>query len=1839
MKLYFLALLVLSCLAFENRLENNHGKWLEVMENRLVNLKEMNPIDHFHQILGDIHVLMSAFKTYRSEKKGLDSFGYPLVYDSKLTPKYHIYNSDFDHRIQDVLIDGSTVVIRTSHPAHLLQWKLKKGYIFSTAMDFTQSEDEVFLGSKDFLLTEKPKQIGKNIILLENVISLEFGELWSTADIYTNMQHYDYVTSNGSTISRPAPQIVNIYDVYDPTETSNHKSSSQIRQVDETEFFSSIINNIVQTIVSVAEAVQQSTAKTGSELSLNYNQETGKATNSIPIAKLSASGNIAEANSTRNGATGDRSVSVFVGLSIDCTNCWLKATIRTETSFKITSGLTPTFSTKIFFTDLRINTEWELRVGGGLKASAEVPIAGFTSAPASVSVSGKSTSFSLAAGFFVIFEASVEANFVFQFDGKFTLDGWVEFGLRGTSPFFDSSVALKDTEWGAKFKEVEVIFTLALRIGGKLKAEIYNFGIEGFIGGSATAQFALDLECTYKFKGTEENKLKAYAELGVTLPNFVKIALELGALKKEWVFIEYEIKALQGCLFENPKAKPVGTLPIPDCTGVFEGHIYDFNSLKRAQDSPYSITSGNWKYDFNICDKLTSTRCDGNPVGICQGSTQSTTENFDVGKPSTAFVGNSPVSFTVKYENGDACGNKNRAGDIIIECDRSASTPTIVSVEEPKPCEYAIKMKSQLACPSACLVHVGKQPFDFNPLKNNYPTFEKNGFKYTVAFCEQVVNNNCGSETGICQESSDGRKLSLGRPTNYVKAGYGEFIVEYFGGDSAGCSGNRESKVIYKCNSAATTPFISNVEEPAPCKYEIHVQTNIACVATCKYIDQQFLADFNSLALTDKLYSKDSVGYKYEFNICAPATGTKCSKNGVCQTDSHGNNYNLGNTITPIVRLSEDKYKLTLEGGDMCGDKTRKTDLVFKCGSVPKPVIREIKEPKTCEYEINIETESACRAKFEGYQIKTKDFIDDVHFINVGSWEILPETDMYRVQMEVTKIKNVGSDDIFEILIYGTNIELTYLGFDEYTPIDGSLYYYDYYYFDVEGAIFIDIDASIVDGIEYIYFEFNADPEPEIYSLLYQYEFVVPYSNVQTSYIADNILYSFTIDARSERIYYYCVADEGNPHTFIATIDGIDLTEGLLDGKSEYGIAHIPNFDTDTFIFLDIYASGFEVIENLSCFIHPLIYAYGPVEPVSYLSGIIYQFQVNPAVSELHLTTDGSEDIELFMLVDPIGIYESSPVLVGKDITFYYETNNRTDYVFARVNGPSAKFDVVGIVELVEDDGKSNSIRTNDEGTLIDLNYLYRYNISNDFDVNSLLHIEIVTDKSQFVSIVLKNVNYTSFCNNTIDTGFCEAYIPYSVVMENILSDNTFEFTIEFINPPASVVFEILIFISEVTVITDTNVSGFGVGDGDYSTIYYLYTVPDDFNGYAIKFTSTYSDDSFEIFAFNRNTSDAFGGAGEIGTATFAVFAEAGHVFEIDVTANFTGTFSFVIETVATPPRVRITTQDRSIDSFIDTGVVQFSLVLDDPAFFAFDNQTFAQALAGLTVSEEDVIWNQVLELLENDLENSVSYVPFSNEISYRVTGFFTSEQVSDRDLCIAFSGLDVAVPYGSYTSNPFCFRCPSTSCSPICGACESVDDICNADFVCEPKEITNPGSSTASATPTPTTTQTAPNTPSSTQTASASSTQGASSPNESSSSTSTPIPSIPSQSSASRTTQIDQTASASSTQGASSPNESRSSSPSRSVLKTNAASQSSAIKPSNAISASKTSSSRPAESESPIELSDSSTSQFPFSSDTISFGSVTFHRNNSPGSSDSSSDASSFFAISMITFVILVLL
>merc|ERR1712063_188620 len=107
-ELYLLALL-LSLLGFLLPLVQCEPKephhWRQLMERRQPHLKIMNPHDHFAHIMGGVHVLMEAGKQYSCEHNGLDVFGSPLMYKAHLNPRFHIFNSDFDNKIQDVYIE------------------------------------------------------------------------------------------------------------------------------------------------------------------------------------------------------------------------------------------------------------------------------------------------------------------------------------------------------------------------------------------------------------------------------------------------------------------------------------------------------------------------------------------------------------------------------------------------------------------------------------------------------------------------------------------------------------------------------------------------------------------------------------------------------------------------------------------------------------------------------------------------------------------------------------------------------------------------------------------------------------------------------------------------------------------------------------------------------------------------------------------------------------------------------------------------------------------------------------------------------------------------------------------------------------------------------------------------------------------------------------------------------------------------------------------------------------------------------------------------------------------------------------------------------------------------------------------------------------------------------------------------------------------------------------------------------------------------------------------------------------------------------------------------------
>ena len=285
---------------------------LERMKERHHRLREMDPLDHFSHVLGDVHVLMKAGRTYRSKLADLDLFGSPRYHSSTMRPRYHIFNSDWDDSVQDVFITGRNVVIRTSRPQAMMRMKVGKGMIFSTAMDFTQEGDDEHRGSLDFLLTQDPVLIDENLILLENVIEMEFADLWETASVKTDVQHYQYTQRDGTFTSRAAPANFTVFrpdeefefhpvhkrglgfgdflgDLWGGVKNTAVQVAKTVVAVGETALSAVDVVFDVATIIIRAPILQAQLAlgllgsETGSDFSFNYNKATGKAIIAIPL--------------------------------------------------------------------------------------------------------------------------------------------------------------------------------------------------------------------------------------------------------------------------------------------------------------------------------------------------------------------------------------------------------------------------------------------------------------------------------------------------------------------------------------------------------------------------------------------------------------------------------------------------------------------------------------------------------------------------------------------------------------------------------------------------------------------------------------------------------------------------------------------------------------------------------------------------------------------------------------------------------------------------------------------------------------------------------------------------------------------------------------------------------------------------------------------------------------------------------------------------------------------------------------------------------------------------------------------------------------------------------------------------------------------------------------------------------------------------------------------------------------------------------------------------------------------------------------------------------------------
>eukprot|EP00339_Tiarina_fusa_P012709 CAMPEP_0117014420 /NCGR_PEP_ID=MMETSP0472-20121206/11701_1 /TAXON_ID=693140 ORGANISM="Tiarina fusus, Strain LIS" /NCGR_SAMPLE_ID=MMETSP0472 /ASSEMBLY_ACC=CAM_ASM_000603 /LENGTH=1722 /DNA_ID=CAMNT_0004717973 /DNA_START=99 /DNA_END=5267 /DNA_ORIENTATION=+ len=1658
------------------------------MQNRKPNLREMIPHQEILHIMGDVHVLMQAGQTYHSKKSELDIFGNPLYHNSRVTPRYNIFNADFDRSITDVHIDGNNIVIRTTKIGPLLRLKVQRGHIFSTSMDFTQEGDDEHQGSRDFLITSEPQRIAHDLILLENVVEVSFEELWEEAHIHTEMQHYQFRQHNGSFVSRPVPVSYKIIDTVE-VENQNSLAPRSNREAetherffwddddddddDDEGFFSAVGNFINDTIVkpivavfkfgkSVIEFIDSITdvgfLAGDSVYSFNYNPLTRSRIAEILIFDKTFGKELAEGSSTSNigpnKANSTASVEISISVTVTCTDCWGRATFRSSSRYEYTMDKDLIVIARV---DIDVDLKAVIQIEAALALSAEAKIPFLAPDPtpkvSTMAVSGKTSSFKFNAGVYLTLKAGIEAKCTITVDNEVSLKGFIEFKTGPSGVDFDSDISIADSDFDVDF-EGSVTLSASANFGPDVSLEIYSFKFAAFAGVALESKFALDLECEYKFKG-ETAQFRAYASITLNIPNPVVTVLNLlgadisNSNSKSYDFYKYEIKPLLGCLGEkDPKSdKGLGTLPVPTCTAVYDGHIYDFNSLTIEGDNSYSIDD----FKFNICAAVKGAEC-SDSAGVCYLS-------HNVGKFTHEFEVVNRDTFVLHYRNGesDGCNGQGAQTDIHITCDRDAVTPVVVSGENLQgKCKNRINMRSAKACYKPCEVYVGETKYDLSPLKK--PDGQSYSFPYKdgtfdVNICAPLSTTGCEGK-GLCYRKG-GNVDATGTVDDFVIANkINGFTFNY----PSDCSLH---KVELVCNKTATTAFISAVYETAPnghfscVQYTLILQTNLACPGNCQIISGSSIFDFQSLTKTgssiNDYYNIAKSPYGYDFNICGPLSDSKCTQGvGVCQiTDREDVTSDLGMWNADIQYVSKNTFGLRYAGG------SKITDIILQCSeSASKLEIESVSEPETGRYEIKVKTDKACDSKAISYHATAKN-VENIYEMESGTWELLPQsqTGIYTVRFDVSKIVSSAENEWFSILIFGSGLELISLqadGYDDFIDYDtyGSYYYVYEDYFDYllfEDFAYADVLTSLVNEMEYITLQFSAANTPEIFSYIFGFDTIEPHGIISSVHVPEDILYSSYIHTPTTHFYYYCSCESGDPQVYISTLDSDTIAEGLLSGTTDYNFVFYPDSEPDTVLFFDVYSGNDDAIINLECILHPVILGAPFISGHPSLAEVLYQIPVDPEVNEIHIKSARNNAlIDFYFITTGSQIIEEEPNLssVG-EILLFPQQMNRTDLSYAIVHGECSDLEIKAIKYLIRDEPVTNRIRVNEFGEILDIPFTYRYTLSPDFNENSFVHLTIISQFMERINITLSNGSYYN-CSNAID-GYCGIEMPASE-----FTGATAEFIIFIQDPFESTVTDILVVLSEIVHVDDFDTIE---GLGAIEDVEYLFTVPDSFNQFGVLFETQAENDDFEFIAYNRRTTEVFGANNLV--PNFGLTAFPGDIFELQVSAS-SGTYSFTISPMD-EPRVYMTSNDQSLLAF-ERGTFQLSLHIDSPGFFMADRNIETAAAITAFAYADDSLWEAVvIDIFNSTIEERISYIPFgTNEISVSTpTKFTTPLDSNDRQLCISFSPPYTAVvPYADVLAAPLCFTCPANSCGVHCGDCEVGDCVNN---VCQGGEIEPP--------------------------------------------------------------------------------------------------------------------------------------------------------------------------------------
>jgi len=766
-----------------------------------------------------------------------------------------------------------------------------------------------------------------------------------------------------------------------------------------------------------------------------------------------------------------------------------------------------------------------------------------------------------------------------------------------------------------------------------------------------------------------------------------------------------------------------------------------------------------------------------------------------------------------------------------------------------------------------------------------------------------------------------------------------------------------------------------------------------------------------------------------------------------------GKSYYLGTPSSTIIPIKQGLFSLNYTGGSPCSNgNARQTMIYLKCvPTAQTPIINGISEPSTCRYNITISTRLACNDT----QLAPRDILEapnDLELSNGDSDDdpVLDETlyipigypltlqaifsGTYQVIIDISEVRP-SEDLMFHIKLYGEAVNVVAFG---YTPDMDASGDYTLSYDTASNFTFISVPSSLIGSHHDVYLTVSYGSAVD-FQLLSYLEYL-PRVNLPTEITFDHIPANTTIEisvvSSSPRIAYYCTAQSGDPDLHFL-VQSSTFEQATNRGSKESGIAVLPynslldvfDYNITSVMSVDITAY-LNSIDNLVCIFQGIEYGLFYVPPKPGQHDTLYQIALDYNGDRWTVATESENQLIDFYLVNTVEeLFEQPPDVSGTSIDIEVPeivANGTFVMAFARVHGPATGLSARVQIQLQRHIPQTNTLHFDISASISSVGYVYRYRTSNNFDADTKLVLNIVADYAEKIVVILGDGSLP--CSHMPSTDLCQIELDSSVVHQGEV-----EFLVTLVDPYQSVTVVILVEVEEYIPVRGMSLSGQGTLE-EQEEILYRMVIPEEFAGVGYFFRHHTLDNDFQFSVYNYRSGIQFGADTDI--EGFGVFVSPGDTLEIQVTAS--DVFSINIEVMGELPSVSIIIPDSSLSS-IESGHLEFEIVIPEPYFFMMPNQTVAEAVLSLITGNQPA-WNElILPAIVNN-PSSITYIPFGQTIRVQL-----NEQIPGLSLtspfCLAVSiAPSLIMPNYYLGSQPSCYSCGHSECGEFCGGCESYE-------------------------------------------------------------------------------------------------------------------------------------------------------------------------------------------------------